>query len=292
MARVNEIAFTEIKGTATIKATCRKESDDIRDDEMPTGVVDDNMTLLPEGAWRFGNKVAKTDENMLWLRNISLIDEESLEYEMFTITIEDGSIGSTTGGGNYSYGDEAYLNAIPAEGEHFLGWITPNGTYIKDSETSVIVEKNMIYKAYFTSDNRTNEYSNAVIADSKYNIRFNPSTWYMSSGYLSAQSRGHLSNVPLSAVITVPDGEEDMLSFDYYTMFNNYYEENKVEGYFSVHVNGKEELRIPYNQREEGNVYNVPLVAGTNTVEWNFIETENPNSDEWNLGICNIDIFL
>ena len=449
MARVNEIAFTEIKGTATIKATCRKESDDIRDDvgdlldgnvegigkypigrkitlkapaiegyyfygwkekydyqiccvnpemdiqvtddidyvaiyeEMPTGIVDSNMTLIPEGAWGFGNKIVYTSDggkltvnftvsendtkylsfesengyattelslyvdgefygtygkyeengekgiipfsggnhtvtwvvtnvdNVLYLRNISLIDEDALKDEKFSVTVENKSsngsvqaIDSTgastnptqTGGVEYNYGEEVTLKAVLAEGEHFLGWIAPDGTFITDSEVKVTIKKDMVYKAYFTSDSNTAAYSNAVTADSKYSIQFKPSAWFASESYsddityIKTNSGSYLSNTPLSAVVTVPDGEENMLSFDYYTVFNNYYEGNQVEGYFIVFVNGKQQLKIPYNNSQEGSTYNVPLTAGTNTVEWNFIETKRPESESWTVGISNIDI--
>ena len=76
----------------------------------------------------------------------------------YTITLHsaDTTMGSTTGGGTYLYGDTATLMAVPVEHYHLLRWTTYRWGYEQtvdhQNPLSVVVTENMEYTAYFAID--------------------------------------------------------------------------------------------------------------------------------------------
>lgn len=76
----------------------------------------------------------------------------------YTITLHsaDMTMGSTTGGGTYLYGETATLMAVPVEHYHLLRWTTYHWGYEQtvdhQNPLSVVVTENMEYTAYFAND--------------------------------------------------------------------------------------------------------------------------------------------
>ena len=241
------------------------------------------------------------------LSNISLMDEEELSGKQVKLHIDRISNGGNceiSGNGIYDFGKDEYgrdkygtydygtvvtLAAEPDEGTCFIGWGAPDGTFSKEKEITVAMDKCKTYKAYYVSDDCAKNYFRAVATGNKYEIEFQPSMWQSGYSDIWAYSGWGIPYSPLCATVNIPAEEKCMLTFDCSMNFNGYNTDSQAEGDLIVYVNGKEQLRVSYDPAEPNTTYCIPLSSGENQVKWSFVEKDNLE-EEWSLGLSNINV--
>lgn len=232
-----------------------------------------------------------------YVQNISLVSQEELKEQTVNLQVScqsNNGFGIITGEGDYKYGETATLKAEADASSQFLGWIAPDGTLCEEPEIQVLMDKNKVYKAYFVRKNYKEDYLDAVVEDSRDSIRFENSMWsrwFMNeTGYIYMDRTYYMPHGPLRAVVTVPQDEEQMLTFHYAADWSGYYPNSKAEGSLHVSVNGKEALCIPYDPKDGDTSYHLPLSAGENIVEWNFVLEDGLEKESWEVDIFQIGI--
>ncbi len=87
----------------------------------------------------------------LAVKNISLTKVSVVNYYNVTVNVNDETMGSATGGGQYPAGTEITLTATPNEGYRFVRWEAENGYSTVNPVTITVPEQNVTITAVFAA---------------------------------------------------------------------------------------------------------------------------------------------